>query len=178
MCRSVTDAALLLNFISGPDPRDEATLHQPGIVPDYMKALDKNALKGTRLGVPRTFIRDMKTIEERFNKSLDVFRALGAEIVDPADFPDAEELRTSKAEELVFDVDLKVDINKYISELVDVPTGVKTLADLIEFNKTHADLELPPPFYADQSQYVSPKLMQCAFTEDIQIHQIGSYTSR
>ncbi|KAG1888411.1 amidase signature enzyme [Suillus subluteus] len=146
MCRSVTDAALLLTFIAGPDPRDEATLHQPGIVPDYMKALNKNALKGTRLGVPRAFIRNMKAIEETFNSSLDIFRALGAEIVDPADFPNGEELLASQAEKLVMAVDFKFGISKYISELVEVPTGVKTLADLIEFNKINADLELPGHF--------------------------------
>ncbi|KAG1740447.1 amidase signature domain-containing protein [Suillus paluster] len=160
MCRSVTDAALLLNFIAGPDPRDEATLHQPGIVPDYMKALNKNSLKGARLGVPRSFIRNIKAIEETFNSSLDILQALGAEIVDHADFPNAEELLTSKAEKLVMAVDFKVDIRKYISELVEVPTGVKTLADLIEFNKTHADLELPAPFYTDQTRFMDAEPAQ------------------
>ncbi|KAG2134786.1 amidase signature domain-containing protein [Suillus clintonianus] len=160
MCRSVTDAALLLNFIAGPDPRDDATLHQPAIIPDYMKALDKNALKGARLGVPRSFIRDVKTLEDTFNSSLDILRALGAEIVDPANFPATEELLTSKAEELVSSVDFKIGVNKYISELVEVPTGVKALADLIEFNKTHADQELPAPFYTDQSQFIESEATQ------------------
>ncbi|KAG2076360.1 amidase signature enzyme [Suillus decipiens] len=160
MCRSVTDAALLLNFMAGPDPRDEVTLHQPGIVPDYMKALDKNALKGARLGVPRSFIHSIKTIKEAFNSSLDVFRVLGAEIVDPADFPDTEELLISKAEERVLDVDFKVDLNKYLSELVHVPTGVKTLAALIEFNEKRAELDLPPPFYKDQSQFIQSEATQ------------------
>ncbi|KAG1871630.1 amidase signature domain-containing protein, partial [Suillus subluteus] len=86
MCRSVTDATLLLNTIAGPDPRDEATLHQPGVIPNYMRALDKNSLKGARLGVPHSFIRNVNTIEETSNSSLDIFRALGAEIVDHADF--------------------------------------------------------------------------------------------
>ncbi|KAG2754314.1 amidase signature enzyme [Suillus brevipes Sb2] len=157
MCRSVTDAALLLSFIAGPDPRDEATLRQPGIVPDYMKALNKNALKGARLGVPRAFIRNMKVIEETFNSSLDIFRALGSEIVDPADFSNGEELLASQAEKLVMAVDFKVGISKYISELVEVPTGVKTLSDLIEFNKINPDLELPEPFYTDQSRFTDAK---------------------
>ncbi|KAG2159337.1 amidase signature domain-containing protein [Suillus bovinus] len=160
MCRSVADAALLLKFIAGPDPRDEVTLHQPGLVPDYMKALDKNALKGARLGVPRSLIRNTKVIEETFNSSLDVFRALGAEIVDPADFPNTEELLTSKAEKRVLDVDFKVDLNKYLSELVDVPTGVRTLAALIEFSEKRADLDLPPPFYKDQSQFKQSEASQ------------------
>lgn len=160
MCRSVADAALLLNFMAGPDPRDAVTLHQPGLVPDYMRALDKNALKGVRLGVPRSFIRNSKVIEETFNLSLDVFRALGAEIVDPADFPDTEELLASKAEKRVLDVDFKVDLNKYLSELVDVPTGVKSLAALIEFNERRAELGLPPPFYKDQSQLIQSEAAQ------------------
>ncbi|KAG2754313.1 amidase signature enzyme [Suillus brevipes Sb2] len=154
MCRSVADATLLLHFMAGPDPRDAVTLHQPGLVPDYTRALDKNALKGVRLGVPRSFIRDTKFTEETFNSSLDVFRALGAEIIDPADFPDIEELLASKAEKRVLDVDFKVDLSKYLSELVDVPTGVKSLAALIEFNEKRADLGLPPPFYKDQSQLI------------------------
>jgi amidase len=146
--------------MAGPDPRDAVTLHQPGLVPDYTRALDKNALKGVRLGVPRSFIRDTKFTEETFNSSLDVFRALGAEIIDPADFPDIEELLASKAEKRVLDVDFKVDLSKYLSELVDVPTGVKSLAALIEFNEKRADLGLPPPFYKDQSQYVGSNLMR------------------
>ncbi|KAG2076379.1 amidase signature enzyme [Suillus decipiens] len=160
LCRSVTDATLLLNSIAGPDARDEATLHQPGVIPDYMRALDKNTLKGARLGVPRAFIRDVKTIEKTFNSSLDIFRALGAEIVDPADFPATKELLTSEAEELVLTVDFKIDINKYLSELAEVPTGVKTLADLIEFNKTHAAQKLPAPFYTDQSQFIKSEAAQ------------------
>ncbi|KAG1885415.1 amidase signature domain-containing protein [Suillus subluteus] len=141
MCRSVTDVTLLLNTIAGPDPQDEATLHQPRVIPNYMRALDKNSLKGARLGVPRSFICDVNTIEETFNSSLDIFRALGAEI-------------------LVGTVDFKIDVNKYISELVEVPTGVKALTDLIEFNKTCADQELPAPFYTDQSQFIKSEAAQ------------------
>jgi amidase len=75
MCRSLTDPGFLLNFISAPDPRDEATLHQLGTVPDYIRALDKNALKGARLGVPRTFTGNIKVIDT-FNASLGIFREL------------------------------------------------------------------------------------------------------
>ncbi|KAG0693567.1 amidase signature domain-containing protein [Suillus ampliporus] len=117
----------------------------PGIVPDYMKALDKNNLAYACLRVPRAFIYNMKALEETFNSSLDIFRALGAEIVDPAGFPNAEELLASKAEKLVMAADFEVDIGKYISKLVEVLTGIKT----------HADLELPAPFYIDQSRYVN-----------------------
>lgn len=46
--------------------------------------------------------------------------------------------------------DFKVNVEQYISKLIEVPTGVKTLNDIIEFNKTHADKELIEPFWADQ----------------------------
>ena len=42
----------------------------------------------------------------------------------------------------------------YISDLIDVPTGVKTMSDLIAFNNAHESQELIPPFWMDQSQYV------------------------
>ena len=48
-----------------------------------------------------------------------------------------------------------MDVNQYISELIEVPTGVMDLADLIAFNIAHADEELVQPFWTDQSQYVT-----------------------
>ena len=59
---------------------------------------------------------------------------------------------TSNAENIIVTVDFKVEVNKYISDLVEVPTGVKNLADLVQFNKDHAEEELISPFYKDQSQ--------------------------
>ena len=49
---------------------------------------------------------------------------------------------------------MQVEIEKYIGRLLNVPTGVRNLADLITFNTEHADEELPEPFYTDQSEYV------------------------
>jgi amidase len=53
----------------------------------------------------------------------------------------------------------QVDVNKYITSLVDVPTGVKNLAGLITFNIQNAKEELIPPFYTDQSQSVYASLL-------------------
>jgi len=51
LTRSVYDAALLLNVLAAVDPRDPATgaLRRPD---DYTRALDKDGLKGARIGVP------------------------------------------------------------------------------------------------------------------------------
>ncbi|KAI0797308.1 amidase signature enzyme [Irpex lacteus] len=155
MARSVTDAATILTIIAGKDRLDNFTLAQPPTVPDYTKALNKNALRGVRLGVARQFAGNRAAVLAAFNASLQIMQGLGATIVDPADFPDFTEIRASRNETIVLDTDFKVDVNNYIAGLVEVPTGVKDLADLIAFNTAHADQELPPPFWTDQSIFIS-----------------------
>ncbi|KAL7284768.1 hypothetical protein ACG7TL_002075 [Trametes sanguinea] len=146
----------LTSRAGGRDPRDNFTFAQPPVVPDYTKALKADGLKGVRLGVPRKFLTRVNgNILSTFNASLDIIRSLGATIVDPADFPDFAELEASRNETIVTQTDFKVQINQYISELLEVPTGVKDLADLIAFNIAHADEELVPPFWTDQSTFIA-----------------------
>src|SRR5207245_6844673 len=52
MCRTVTDAAILLGALIGRDSSDAATAAQPA-TPDYTQALDPTGLKGARIGVAR-----------------------------------------------------------------------------------------------------------------------------
>lgn len=151
MCRSVADAALLLRFIAGKDEDDEATKGQPEI-PDYMTALDKNALKGRRLGVPRKLIQDENPYKAEFDKALDVLRSLGADIIDPAEFPSTEELKASEHEDLVLTVEFKLGVNRYIEGLRKRSNNVNNLADIISFNNENKDKELPEPYHTDQSQ--------------------------
>ena len=44
-------------------------------------------------------------------------------------------------------------MNAYFAALIENPTGVRTLADLIKFNDDNPELEEPTNF-TDQSQYV------------------------
>jgi len=53
MARSLRDSAIVLSVLAGKDDADNHTLAQPDTIPDYLKALDKGALRGARLGVPR-----------------------------------------------------------------------------------------------------------------------------
>lgn len=156
MARCVADATLLLSVIVGNDPSDNCDigLPPPKEWPDYTGALNVASLQGKRLGVPRALFQDDVVINDRFQKSLDIFRELGAHVIDPVDFPSAQELKRSNAEDIVLTVDFKPALNKYLAELVEVPTGVRSLADVIRFNLAHADVELPSPYYTDQSQFV------------------------
>ena len=79
--REVEDAARVLGVIAGRDPRDATTADVP--VPDYTASLTGD-LKGTRLGFPRALYgegldEEIKTAVENV---VDVYRELGAEIVD------------------------------------------------------------------------------------------------
>ncbi|KAI0044868.1 amidase signature enzyme [Auriscalpium vulgare] len=155
MARSVADAAAILTVMAGRDPLDNFTLAQPRVVPDFTKALKPNGLKGIRLGVPRLFQPDDPNIVAAFNASIALIRSLGATVIDPAEFPDAQELLASDNETLVLDTDFKVDVKNYISGLLKVPTGVTSLADLIAFNNAHPTEELIPPFYTSQSDFLA-----------------------
>ena len=112
----MTDAAIVLSVIAGKDPNDNFTLAQPPVVPDFTKALNKNALRGKRIGVPRrVFLNESNTgndpsINAAFEQALVTLKTLGATIVDPADLPSAEEIANSGNETVVLDVDFKVHI--------------------------------------------------------------------
>ncbi|KAF7371512.1 Amidase domain-containing protein [Mycena venus] len=116
MTRSLTDAAIVLSVIAGKDPKDNFTLAQPPVVPDFTKALNKNALKGKRFGVPRhVFLTDSITgndpsINVAYEKALLPIKALGATVVDPADLPSTDEFVTSNNETIVLNVDFKVQL--------------------------------------------------------------------
>jgi len=110
MVRSISDAAIVLSIIAGPDPNDNFTLAQPTPVPDYTLALNKTALAGKRIGVSRRGFTDRTQADvlAAFETALDTIRGLGATLVDPADLPDIDEIRSSGNESVVLDTDFKV----------------------------------------------------------------------
>ncbi|KAF8992753.1 amidase signature domain-containing protein [Cyathus striatus] len=154
LTRSMTDAAIVLSVISGKDPEDNFTLVQPQKLPDYTKALNKDALKGKRIGVPRqvfllnSTVGNDPAVAPAFESALAVLRELGAVVIDPADLPDAKEISASHNETFVLDVDFK-----YYESLLENPSGVRSLADLIVFNDANPSLEEPVNF-TDQSDLV------------------------
>jgi len=79
--KDVTDAALVMNVISGYDEMDSTCVDMP--VPDYTKSLVKD-VKGLRVGVPKEyFIEGIDSeVEASIRRSIDVLRDLGAKIVD------------------------------------------------------------------------------------------------
>jgi aspartyl-tRNA(Asn)/glutamyl-tRNA(Gln) amidotransferase subunit A len=81
---TVEDAAILLQAIAGPDPRDPASAACP--VPDYRAALASTELKGIRVGIARSmFERDCVASDETrsaFDRAVEVLRGLGASVAE------------------------------------------------------------------------------------------------
>ncbi len=81
LTKSVEDAALLLQAIAGPDPRDSTCLDQP--VPDYLADLDKG-VAGLRLGLPKEYFGEGidPAVRELVMAAAKRLEAAGAEIVE------------------------------------------------------------------------------------------------
>jgi amidase len=139
MARTVADAAALLTEIAGADPRDEATAGA-GVEPDYATFLDLDGLRDARIGVARTLAGFNDRVDRLFDESLAAMRDVGAEIVDPADIPHADELEDPELE--VFLYEFKADLEAYLGSYGPTQPH-RDLADLIAFNAEHADAEMP-----------------------------------
>lgn len=77
--RTVEDAALVLEAISGHDPKDSTSAPQP--VPSFHESL-RTDLRGVRIGVPAEYFVDgMETgVEQAVSTAIEELRLLGAEI--------------------------------------------------------------------------------------------------
>ena len=162
MARTVADAAAVLGALTGVDPRDPATGASTGNAQtDYLQYLDADAFAGARIGVPRTggYWGYSPEADAICNAAIEKMRELGAEIIDPADIPTADQIATDPAEFTVLLYEFEPDLNAYLATMpADVP--VRTLGDLIAFNIAHADIELP---------YFGQEIFELA-------HNIGSLT--
>lgn len=141
MCRTVRDAALLLGPLTGGDPRDEATSASQGRShADYTGFLDADGLRGARIGVARSFTGFDPRVTALFEAALDVMRAQGAVIVDPANL--AEAAWTDNLPLLLLEYEFKADLNAYLATL-GPGAPVRSLEEIIAFNERHADREMP-----------------------------------
>jgi len=141
--RTVADVAAVLGILAGPDPRDPMTEASNGqAYTDYTQFLDPNALQGARIGVPRNagffgYSRQTDIIAEA---AIEVLWDLGAEVIDPADFPNAEDMAAEPGEFEVLLYEFKADLNAYLADRQD--PEISSLEDLIRFNDEHANEEL------------------------------------
>jgi amidase len=112
MARTVTDLARLLDGMVGYDPDDPVTAHGVGrTVDSYSALLQRDALKGARLGVVRESMGyasepgsdDFAKVGEVFDKAIGDLARAGAEIVDPVVIPELKTLLAARARDVEAD---------------------------------------------------------------------------
>jgi amidase len=153
MARNVTDAAVLLGAATGVDPNDAATAAQAGhAFTDYTPFLDDEALVGARIGVWRkdTYNQALvgSVVEPILDDVIEALEGQGATVVDPTDI-DLSATAEPRGELSALLCEFKTDIATYLQTYVDGTNPVtgraypQTLAELIEFNEDHPELEGP-----------------------------------
>ena len=145
MARTVKDAAILLGILSGIDTDDEKTMsagqkgkeNENRSVIDYTKFLDANGLKGKRIGIEKKKYEN-QFLNKLLQKAVDLMKQQGAEIIE-LDYLDKFNA-LGDAEFAVMKYEFKYGLNKYLST---AGASVKTLKDIIAFNKTNEDKAMP-----------------------------------
>jgi Asp-tRNA(Asn)/Glu-tRNA(Gln) amidotransferase A subunit family amidase len=118
MCRTVEDAVRVLEVIAGFDPNDPITEKSNGKIPDnYTQFLDKDGLKGARIGVFRLYTDRPSTdseVLELFEQAIEDIKLAGAEIMDPFVIQDFGKLTKG-----IWCDMFRHDLNNYLTSLGD-----------------------------------------------------------
>ncbi len=139
MARTVTDVAILLGILAGADEADAVTNNPNNKTQnDYTKFLDKNALKGKRIGVEKKAQGNNHLMHALQKKILDLLAQQGASIIEIEYLDKINKL--GEAEFELMQYEFKAGLNKYLSTS-NAP--MKTLADVIAFNKKNEDAAMP-----------------------------------
>jgi amidase len=107
---------------------------------DYTKYLDKDGLRGMRLGVARKHFGFNDRVDKLMNDLLAEMKKMGAVLVDPADSPTSGKFDDSEFEVLLYE--FKADLNAYLAGL-GPQAPVHSLKEVIEFNEKNRDREMP-----------------------------------
>jgi len=139
MTRTVKDAAILLGLLAAVDEKDAVTKKSLGKThKDYTVFLKTDALNGKRIGVEKSFLKGNEAVTDLYKQAIELLKKQGAEIVE------VELLKLTKplgdAEFEVLKYEFKDGVNKYLSTS---STKMKTLSDVIEFNKKNAAKAMP-----------------------------------
>ena len=137
MARTVTDMAMLLTAIAGPDPADADGLslqvhdaHPAGSDRvDYTQFLEPGSLQGARLGVARDYFGGDPEVDALAEAAIARMKDLGAEIIDPVTFDGSlvDDVRR------IADYRFKADWEAYLATFgPDVPKTVDAFLELYD----------------------------------------------
>lgn len=139
MARNVTDAAILLSALTGVDNNDEVTKNSSGKThQDYTQFLTKDAFKGKKIGIERSFLRGHEAVVGLYKKAIEQLKTLGAEVVE-IDFM-SQFGSLGGASYTVLLCEFKDGVNTYLSK---ANAKVKTLKEVIAFNQANEAKAMP-----------------------------------
>jgi amidase len=123
MALTVADTAALLDVIAGTATADEL----------------ERSVRGLRVGVPRDLWGHSPAADAASERALSLLSRAGIRVVDNLALPVLKDLDDEVGLNLLL-VELKVALARYLATR---NARVKTLADVIAFNREHAEQELP-----------------------------------
>lgn len=132
MTRTVEDATKMLDVLAGYDPNDPITRYSNGKIPhSYTTFLQKDALRGARIGVLRTLSeRDPDPqVHALFEAAIKDMKAKGAIIVDSIKIDDFDSLSANQ-----WCATFQQDINGWLTELGSA-SPMKNLQQIVDSKK-------------------------------------------
>ena len=129
MGRTVEDATKIMEVMAGYDSNDEITKYSKDKIPNnYTQFLQKDGLKGARIGVLRELIDNSsdKEIIALFDKEINDMRELGAEIIDSLEITAFSILKENQ-----WCIEFREDLEAYLAKYVK-NDSIKTLEDIIK----------------------------------------------
>ncbi|KAA0045712.1 putative amidase isoform X1 [Cucumis melo var. makuwa] len=145
ICRTVADAAYVLDAIAGADRYDNSTIEASKYIPrgGYGQFLRAEGLKGKRIGIVRKlydFGHDDVFYIGAFEKVFKTLKQGGAILVDNLTINRFDVITgSSSGEWTALLAEFKISLNAYLKQLVASP--IRSLSDAIEFNKKNSKLE-------------------------------------
>ncbi|HKO82425.1 MAG TPA: amidase, partial [Chitinophagaceae bacterium] len=139
MARTVKDAAILLGALTGIDEADKVTRESEGKSKKmYTPFLDINGLQGKRIGIEKSFLKGHEGVVALYKQAIKLMESKGSTIVEVELLKQCNDF--DEREYLVLLYEFKDGLNKY---LATANAKVKTLADIIAFNKNNEAKVMP-----------------------------------
>ena len=132
MGKTVRDAAICLGALVGVDSTDEKTLASRGqFYTDYSKFLNKDGLKGKRIGLDKSALGTNYKVDTLFRQAVSFLKQQGATVIEIGAIDD------KKVENYSFEImlyEFKEGLNNYFKSL-GPEAPIKSVEELIAFNK-------------------------------------------